>query len=328
LPSQSFELEIISTKEHDVGISLDPQIAAFIAQYPEPPLPEGVDALALRAVIDPLMAETEEAMPDAPSVRSRDYWVDRDGRRKILSRWYTKSSPTPGSAVVYFHGGGMISGSVDLYERTVSTYVEVTGVPFLSVDYGLAPEFTGTTPVEDGLAAVCWLLEQATHLGIDRDRVAVMGDSAGGGVAAGVAIAARDAGVPLAKQILIYPMLDDRTVHPDPAIGDSPSWTHNHNLTGWQALLGDSRGTGAVSPLAAPARLKDFAGLAPTFIDVGDLDLFREENVLYSLNLMRAGVATELYVRTGCPHGFDRYSLEIAVANASWQDRFRAIKGL
>ena len=134
---------------------------------------------------------------------------------EILVRWYRKEgAASPGSAVVYYHGGGMVCGSVDLNDRLVSKYVEATVVPILSVDYRLAPEYPDTTLVGDGYAALAWFVQRADTFGVDKERIAVMGDSGGGGVAAGVAIAARDARTAVAKQILIYPMLDDRTVEP------------------------------------------------------------------------------------------------------------------
>jgi acetyl esterase/lipase len=222
----------------------------------------------------------------------------------------------------------MVCGSVELYDRIVSKYVQETGVPFLSVDYRLSPERPGTTLTDDSHAALAWLVGKAAALGIDSERIAIMGDSGGGGVAAGVAIAARDAGTPLAKQILIYPMLDDRNLEPDEFIAPFASWTYDNNYTGWNALLGDDLGTDRVSPLAAPARLTDFARLAPAFIDVGELDIFRDESILYALALTRAGVSCEFHLRAGSLHGFDRFAPNAVVSQSSWSDRYREITKL
>jgi acetyl esterase/lipase len=120
-------------------------------------------------------------------------------------------------------------------------------------------------------------------------------------------------------------MLDDRNTEPDTEIAPFASWTYDNNYTGWHALLGEDLGTDRVSPLAAPARLTDFAGLAPAFIDVGELDVFRDEDILYALNLVRAGVSCELYVRAGSLHGFDRLAPNARISTASWADRYRAI---
>jgi acetyl esterase/lipase len=306
--------------------SLDAEVAAVFAAAaeaggPVPVTPRG-DAIAMRDVFNARVQLADAAEPDSPSVRSVDHTLPvADG--EILVRWYTKDGLAPGSAVVYYHGGGMVCGSVDLYDRLVSKYVEATGVPFLSVDYRLAPEYPGTTLVDDGHAALAWFVEQADTFGVDKARIAIVGDSGGGGVAAGVAIAARHARTPVAQQILIYPMLDDRTIEPDPEIELFAIWTYDNNFTGWNALLGANRGSENVSALAAPSRLTDFVGLPPAFIDVGELDIFRDESILYALNLVRAGVSTELHVRAGCPHGFDRMPAEVSAR--AWADRYRAI---
>ena len=127
-----------------------------------------------------------------------------------------------------------------MYDLAVREYVAASGVPMLVVDYRVAPEYPHPTPVEDCYAALEWLAEQATTLGFDPARLAVMGDSAGGGLAAGVCLMARDRGGPaVAQQLLIYPMLDDRPSTPDPALLRFLTWTYDDNLTGWGALLGD-----------------------------------------------------------------------------------------
>ena len=168
----------------------------------------------------------------------------------------------------------------------------------------MAPEHPDPTPVTDCYAALRWLADNAATLDISPDRITVMGDSAGGGLAAGVTLMARDRGGPaIAQQILIYPMLDDRTTTPDPALVPSLTWTYDDNVTGWGALLGG--GPQHVSPYAAPARAQDLTNLPPTFIDVGDLDIFRDEDIAYAQRLIEAGVPTELHLYPGCPHAFE-----------------------
>jgi acetyl esterase/lipase len=279
-------------------------------------------------VTNAAFAMMDGGLPESPDVTAADHEVEVSDGMSILARWYVKAGRSPGSAVVYLHGGGMVAGSVQLYDKIVAKYVQDTGIPFLSVDYRLSPEFPGTTLAEDGHAALSWLVRRAVQFGVDPARIAIMGDSGGGGVAAGVAIAARDGGTPVAKQILIYPMLDDRNIDPDPQLIPFASWTYDHNYTGWHAVLGDDLGKEGASPLAAPARLTDFTGLAPAYIDVGELDIFRDESILYALNLGRAGVSCELYVRPGCQHGFDWMAPDSRVSVASWADRYRAIMTL
>ena len=135
-----------------------------------------------------------------------------------------------------------------------------------------------------------WLAAHAAELDVDPNRIALMGDSAGGGLAAAVAILSRNRGGPaLAHQILLYPMLDDRTTTPDPEIVPFAGWTYSDNITGWNALLGEWIGDTPVDPTAAPARLTDATGLPPAYIEVGQLDIFRDEDITYTLTLSHAG---------------------------------------
>ncbi len=258
----------------------------------------------------------------------------------IELRWYTKTTwagaepasqagAEPGSAVVYAHGGGMVLGTLDLYDELIAWYVDRTGVPFLSVGYRRAPdEGTGTTLSQDVFAGLTWLLATASELGVDPARVAVMGDSGGGAPAAGAAILARDRGIGLARQILVYPMLDDRDQTPDPDRAAYLTWTYDNNQTAWSAVLGDQLGTDDVSPVADPARLADYAGLAQAYIDVGDLDIFRDEAIAYAQNLARAGVPIELHVHPAVPHGWERFAPDSESAKRAMADRARAVASI
>jgi acetyl esterase/lipase len=285
------------------------------------------DALALRAAID---ADTDAAFAGLPSfeaVTSTSYVVDV-GDAEIEVRWYTTAEVQPGPAIVYVHGGGLIGGALDNYEPSIKFFVDLTGVPFLHVGYRLAPEHRGTTPADDALAGIRWLLEHHRDLGVDPSRIAVMGDSGGGAVGAGAAILARDEGIELSRQILIYPMLDDRNVDPDPHLVEFATWTYDNTFTGWDALLGDQRGSELVPPAAAPARLQDFTGLAPAYIEVGELDIFRDESVAYASRLWAAGVSCELHVHPGSPHGHEWIDPNADVARRSIADRVRVIRSL
>jgi acetyl esterase/lipase len=146
------------------------------------------------------------------------------------------------------------------------------------VEYRLAPEHRYPTPVEDCYSGLQWLAGHADELDVDPERIAVMGDSAGGGLAAAVALMSRDRGGPtLAHQILIYPMLDDRNTSPDPEIVPFAVWSYDDNITGWGALLGEAVGGASVSPYAAPARAIDLSGLPSCYLKVGQLDIFRDD---------------------------------------------------
>jgi acetyl esterase/lipase len=260
-------------------------------------------------------------------VSTSDDELVRDGAR-IGLRWYVRDGTQSGSAFVYLHGGGMICGSVDLYDPVVAAYVGATGVPMLAVDYRVAPEHPHPTPVEDCFAGLGWLHDHAEGLGIDPDRIAIMGDSGGGGLAAGVALLARDRGTPLARQVLVYPMLDDRNITPDPELVPFAAWTYDSNRIGWSALLGDSTGGDDVSSYAAPARAQDLSGLAPAYVEVGELDIFRDEDIDYARRLAAAGVSVELHVHPGAPHGFDRIAPYSGLVRRAMADRFRVLQAL
>lgn len=247
--------------------------------------------------------------------------------------WYRRSmGEPPGSAALFLHGGGMIYGLEHIgmmCDLAVRGYVAASGVPMLVVDYRIAPEHPHPTPVEDCYTALRWLADNTTTLGVDPARLAVMGESAGGGLAAGVCLMARDRGGPaVAAQLLICPMLDDRTSTPDPALLPFLTWTYDDNITGWGALLGGMAGGDDVSPYAAPARATDLAGLPDTYVDVGDLDIFRDEDITYARRLSAAGVPTELHVYPGCPHSFDGLAPGTDVVARALDNRVRRLRTL
>jgi acetyl esterase/lipase len=219
-------------------------------------------------------------------------------------------------------------GSPDAEDFMVKSIVSATGCAVVSVDYRLAPETPYPGSVEDCYAALKWLFTHAEDLGIDPKRIAVGGSSAGGGLAAALALLTRDRGeVPLVFQLLLAPMLDDRTctsTEPHPYTGEF-IWTPEANCFGWTSLLGQKPGGPDVSPYAATARAEHLEGLPATFINVGALDLFLEEDMEYARRLVRAGVSTELHVYPGAYHGF-RMVAGAQVTHASQRDQFTALK--
>ncbi|HEY4453456.1 MAG TPA: alpha/beta hydrolase [Pseudonocardiaceae bacterium] len=312
---------------YELDPDLVPAMAALAAQAAEATPAARGDWRAVRAASSAGLAYLASITPPSSGVRMTSFSTPTsDGQDEIELRWYTTASAAPGPAVVYAHGGGMLGGSVELYNELVSWYVAESGVPFLSVELRLAPEATSPTSLaEDVFSGLTWLADHAADLGTDPSRIAVMGDSGGGGPTAGAAILARDRGVPVAKQILVYPMLDDRNTTPGSLPSDLLTWNYDNNYTGWVTLLGDALGGGDVSPVASPARLTDFAGLAPAYLDVGDLDIFRDESIAYALGLAKAGVPIELHVHPGAPHGFERFVPDAGVARRAMADRVRAI---
>lgn len=314
-------------------LTLDPEVAAALepmaaAMADATPPPVG-DVATRRTVLEAVIAHAGEAQPMPDDVTITDFHGASYDGSEMLLRWYVKNGSTPGSAAVYMHGGGMILGNVDLFDGPVSRYVSQSGVPILSVDYRRAPEHPHPAPVEDAYAGLRWLSDHAAELGVEQNRIAVMGDSGGGGLAAAIALLARDRGAPLiARQILMFPMLDDRNTTPDPELVPFALWTYDDNLTGWGALLGDSIGTPEVSPYAAPARISDATGLPGAYIEVGQLDIFRDENLEYALRLSRAGVQVEFHLHPGVPHEFETIAFDSDVARRAVADRVRVLTSL
>lgn len=317
-------------------LAADPEYASIIAAIAElhesSDAHDAPDALTMRAEIDAGVVVLADVFPRPDGLEEETYTVEADDGTAISLLWCAATDDATmdgvaGPAVVYLHGGGMICGSAELFAPVMRRHVEATGVPFLSVDYRLAPEFPHPVPVEDCFAGLRWLHEHADELGVDPARIAVMGESAGGGLAAGVALLARDRQVPLAHQILVFPMLDDRNTVPDPELVPfCASWSYESNAVGWQALLGDRCGEPDVPATAAPARAVDLSGLAPAYLDVGTLDIFRDEDVDYACRLGHAGVAVELHVHAGVPHGYDLMAPNSAVARRAAADRRRVIQ--
>lgn len=272
--------------------------------------------------------------PVASGVEVHDYALTTADGAELPMWWYRpEGADRFGPGLLYLHGGGMILawGHVGrVYDAVLREYVASSRVPVLVVDYRVAPEYPDPTPVSDCYAALQWLEEHAGELGVDPARIGVAGDSAGGGLAAGVSLMARDRGGPaIAQQLLAYPMLDDRTVVPDPQLPpDALIWTYDDNATGWGALLGDAAGGPDVSAYAAPARAADLTGLPPTYIDTGDLDIFRDEDVDFARRLALAGVPTELHVHPGCPHGFETFAQGTSASRQAIDNRVRWLRRL
>jgi len=289
-----------------VPFSLDPEVGAALAvlfaDAGGSPLPVVGDVATRRKTVERLQTAIHAQLPMPDDVTIRDFRTTTEDGASLPLRWYAKNGSTPGSAVLYAHGGGMGLSNVAIYDGPVARYVSAAGVPFLSVEYRYAPEFPAPTPVTDCYVGLQWLVANAAELGVDSARIAIMGDSGGGGVAASLAIFARDKGGPaIAKQILIYPMLDDRNTTPDPELVDFAMWSYDDNATGWGALLGDAVGSPDVSPYGAAARLDDFSGLPPAYIEVGELDIFRDEDLAYAQRLVAAGISTELHLHPAVP---------------------------
>ena len=236
------------------------------------------------------------------------------------------------AAILHIHGGGMVIGTAAMSASTFSPLAPALDIVVVSVDYRLAPETPFPGPQEDCYAGLEWLFANAESLGVDPARIAVMGESAGGGLAAALALMVRDRGeYTLCGQILIYPMIDHRTggnacPYRNPTSGEFV-WTRSSNRFGWESLQGgyglDDRRIGWFSPTLAA----DLAGLAPAFIGVGTLDLFVDEDMDYARRLGAAGVPCELHTYPGAFHAFNMMATA-RVAQQAERDLHGGIKRL
>jgi acetyl esterase/lipase len=312
-------------------LTYDPQIAegmaALAAATGSAPPPAVGDWKARREGVDAMFAMISATLPVPDGVEITDDEIPGpDG--PVPVRLYRPHDALPAVAL-YVHGGGMIAGTLDGYHPVVANYAALSRIPLLAVDYRLAPEHPFPAGVEDSHAALVWLAAHSTELGASPGHVGIIGDSAGGGIAAGVALMARDRGGPaLAGQVLIYPMLDDRTVVPDPDLTGLATWSYEDNITGWSALLGDDAQGPDVSPYAAASRATDLSGLPPTSMYVGGLDIFRDEDIAYAARLSAAAVPTELHVIPGAPHGYEMLGGPSDLTVRAMADRTRALANL
>jgi acetyl esterase/lipase len=308
---------------------VDPELAPVLDQFPTLQFtPEILPQV--RAMTAEMNAQRRALLPTFPDIELHERQVPGPaGAPDVPVRIYRPRGAAGRLPVLlWIHGGGYIIGSAEQDDVQVQTVVAAVGCAAVSVDYRLAPETPHPGPVEDCYAALTWLHAHAAELGVDPGRIAIGGASAGGGLAAGLGLLARDrAAVPLAYQLLIYPMLDDRTVttpDPHPYTGEF-IWTHDANRFGWTAYLGQEPGGPGISPHAAAARAESVAGLPPTYLCVGALDLFLEEDLEYARRLLRAGVPTELHVYPGAYHGFNM-APEARVSQAFVRDYLDALR--
>jgi acetyl esterase/lipase len=232
-----------------------------------------------------------------------------------IYRPYAASGPRGG--VLHIHGGAFVTGDLDISETHCGRMADVADLVVVDVDYRLAPEHPFPTGFEDCYGALAWLAAHAAELGVDPSRIAVGGESAGGGLSAAVALAARDRGGPaLAFQLLLYPVLDDSlTSHSVRTMTDTPLWDAPNSALMWDHYLGPVEQRGEVSPYAAPTRAigtqRGLAGLPPAYILACEHDPLRDEELMYAAELALAGVPVELHLVPGSFHGFDAFPTQI-----------------
>lgn len=288
----------------DANHLLDPAYAVFLDE------PSSVWTLDNLPVI---RRRVEAAWKQPDGARYTPYWTQKDHIRLCVYRPAHNLNPSQKRAtLLYIHGGGFVLGRPEMADDYLVDLANELNVLIVAVDYRLAPEHPFPTPLNDCYAALAWIFEEGLALGVDTQKVMVMGHSAGGGLAAAVSIMARDRNeYRLAGLLMVYPMLDHRTGSANSS-DDNPStgtlsWTREANRFCWQCLQGTYALDDERAALFSPALANDLTGLPPSFISVGALDLFLDENLAFALKLSRSGVPVELHLYPGVPHMFDQY---------------------
>jgi acetyl esterase/lipase len=293
-------------------------------------LPGGFNAIAdikeRRNTVDSLLRMMIAELPPIENVVMEDRNIPGpDGSPEVGVRIYKPvdvSASLPG--MFFIHGGGMIMGSIEGENLKAAMLCETIQAVVVSVEYRLAPENPHPAPVQDCYEALVWMSKNATELGFDPERLAIVGGSAGGGLAIATALMARDQEFPkLCFQMANYPMIDDRNETPSSKeITDVGIWDREANLEAWDWYLGGK----PADEYAAPARAKNLSDLPPTFIDVGEIDLFRDEDIEFATRLLQAGVTTELHVYPGAYHASEAFAPDAELSKQIWAKRIEALK--
>jgi acetyl esterase len=299
-----------------MAYAFDPDLAEGIPMLPRVDLADPVSA---RAMVKDLLVALPE--PDTTAVDVRELEVPGpEGAPDVPLRVYTPQTATaPVPGVYDIHGGGFVLGTLDLVHGRNAELCRELNAVVVSVDYRLAPEQQFPAGLEDCYAGLVWMSAHARELGVDPDRIAVHGTSAGGGLAAAVALLCRDRGGPrLCFQYLAVPEVDDRLATPSMRMfRDTPLWNRPYAVISWDSYLGSGRrGTDGVSPYAAPMRAADLSGLPPAYVNAMEFDPLRDESIAYALALLKAGVQVELHLFPGTSHG----SALLASAHASQRE--------
>jgi acetyl esterase/lipase len=308
---------------------VDPELRAPLEELLEM-FPDGlyaIEDLTERRRIDAMLAaEMVEAVKAAQTCTTEDVWVPGPaGSADVPGRVYRPREPEPASPAVFFiHGGGMYLGDLDYEHAAAVKICEELGALVVSSGYRKAPEHAHPAQLDDCYAALSWTSDHAKSLGFEAGRLAIVGGSAGGNLAIATALKARDLGGPaLCHVMAFYPMVDHRNTMPSTHDGTAVGpWDRRANIEAWEWFLGGQEPDGYAAPLHAD----DLSGLPPTFIDVGTVDLFRDEDVALAQRLLTAGVPTELHVHPGVYHAAEHFAPDAEAARHMWAVRFRALR--
>ncbi len=310
---------------------LDPELKGPIEMMlNQPQLMSFDDLPAARAASVQMIAAMKAQLPDIQGVVTKDRTIrGPEGAPDLTIRIYRPEKLTgPAPALLWIHGGGYMLGSIEQEDFSAKQFALAGECVVVATEYRLAPENPFPAPLEDCYAALKWLAGHTKELKVDRSRIAIGGASAGGGLAAGLALMARDrAEVDIIFQLLVYPMINDCNIAPaSDTLPETLFWTRAANRIGWRSYLGCEPGVEGISCYAAATRATNLEGLPPAYITVGDLDLFALEDIDYAGRLIEAGVPTELHVYPGGCHAFDMLVPGSSIAKAFTADIHRGLK--
>ncbi len=274
-----------------------------------------------RATVSALLGAAE--VPENPNVSFEEHMAP--GPAGDIKVWVyspkNAKSPTPG--IVYIHGGGMIMGSVEADHATAQMMCDALGATIASVDYRKAPENPSPAATEDVYAATQWFFDNAEELGVDKNMIGAYGQSAGGGLAISLALKARDAGGPDLKFMApIYPMIDHRNeTHSSKLIDDVGIWDRAGSMEAWDWYLGGNQ----PDQHSSPALAQDVSELPPTYMDVGEMDMFRDEDLQFVQRLLQADVRVEFHVWPGAYHASEIFAADAELSKTIWSNRLAGI---
>ncbi len=291
-------------------------------------LPGGLNGIADIVARRQAMSAFRNAAPKAefPQLHVSEHTYPGPGGELSLRLYQPQSAKTPSPGLIYIHGGGMVMGDLDTQDENLREMATELQIPIASIDYRKAPEHPYPAAPEDCYAGVCWIFENAAAMGMERDNIGLMGASAGGGLALAAALMLRDRQGPTLNYLLpIYPMIDDRHhTNSSTEVVDIGIWDREGSIEAWQWYLGGNE----ADAYAAPSRAEDLANLPPTYIDVGDLDLFRDEDILIAQRLSAAGVPVEFHLWPGAYHASEMFAPGAALSKRIWATRYTAIRRL
>ncbi len=287
---------------------IDPELAAVLEFMPVIDLDDPVEA---RRAFDKMLAAMRTPLPEAEQLEIENRYVPGwEGDPDVPVRVYRPKAAAGGPqtslpGILLIHGGGFVVGSVEAEHAGAVLMAVDAGAVLVSVEYRLAPEHPYPAGLHDCYAALSYFHAEAEALGVDPDRIALLGASAGGGLSAATALLARDRGGPqVCFQMLHIPELDDRLETPSMRqFVDSPLWNRPLAVKSWEYYLGDLAGTDDVPIYAAPARATDLSGLPPAYVSTAENDPLRDEGIAYALAMLQADVSVELHQFPGTFHG-------------------------